>query len=208
MLEVARQQRDEDIAIAKKVAENRVQRARDARKADELKRSIRANAAQLNQMVLRPQKGEVCAEGADRGGGRGGQAGEPGDPEQQGCEPADEAAGQHYGQHGQRGSPQRHDRGLEAEQGAGTDPDAGEDLTAAKNARLDKLHEQLAQAEALPDSEKARALQDRLKARIRDTENRVSLPMTVDQLRLLKSHYQQHAACDPHRKQDVEPCKG
>ena len=68
--------------------------------------------------------GQVCAEGADRGGGRGGQAGEPGDPEQQGCEPADEAAGQHYGQHGQRGSPQRHDRGLEAEQGAGTDPDA------------------------------------------------------------------------------------
>ena len=62
-----------------------------------------------------------------------------------------------------------------------------EDLTAAKNARLDKLHEQLAQAEALPDSEKARALQDRLKARIRDTENRVSLPMTVDQLRLLKA---------------------
>ena len=57
-LEVARQQRDEDIAIAKKVAENRVQRARDARKADELKRSIRANAAQLNQMVLRPQKGK------------------------------------------------------------------------------------------------------------------------------------------------------
>ena len=62
-----------------------------------------------------------------------------------------------------------------------------EDLTAAKNARLDKLHEQLAQAEALPDSEKARALQDRLKARIRDTENRTYLPMTVDQLRLLKA---------------------
>ena len=62
-----------------------------------------------------------------------------------------------------------------------------DDLTAAKKARLDKLHEQLAQAEALPDSEKARALQDRLKARIRDTENRASLPMTVDQLRLLKA---------------------
>lgn len=30
-------------------------------------------------------------------------------------------------------------------------------------------------------------MQDRLKARIRDTENRVSLPMTVDQLRLLKA---------------------
>ena len=60
---MARQQRDEDIAVAKKVAENRVQRARDARKADELKRSIRANAAQLNQMVLRPQKGKYVQKG-------------------------------------------------------------------------------------------------------------------------------------------------
>ena len=57
-VEVARQQRDEDIAVAKALAEKRVQRARDGRKADELKRSIRNNAAQLNQMILRPSKGK------------------------------------------------------------------------------------------------------------------------------------------------------
>ncbi len=56
--EALRQQRDEDIAVAKALAEKRVQRARDGRKADELKRSIRNNAAQLNQMVLRPSKGK------------------------------------------------------------------------------------------------------------------------------------------------------
>ena len=42
----------------KALAEKRVQRARDGRKADELKRSIRNNAAQLNQMILRPSKGK------------------------------------------------------------------------------------------------------------------------------------------------------
>ena len=40
---------------------------------------------------------------------------------------------------------------------------------------------------ALPDSEKARALQDRLQQRINETENRVYLPMTVDQMRMLKA---------------------
>lgn len=55
-IETARQQRDEDIAAAKAMAEKRVQRARDARKMDELKRGIRQNAAQLNQMLLRPSK--------------------------------------------------------------------------------------------------------------------------------------------------------
>ena len=52
----AQQQRDEDIAIAKKLAEKRVQKARDGRQKDELRRGIRANATQLNQMVLRPAK--------------------------------------------------------------------------------------------------------------------------------------------------------
>lgn len=186
-LEVARQQRDEDIAIAKKVAENRVQRARDARKADELKRSIRANAAQLNQMVLRPQQGKYVQKGLI-------------------VEAAEVAKLANLVTLNSKAVNQltRLQDGITASMGSEGAPNAmtedwkqskvpeliqtlREDLTAAKNARLDKLHEQLAQAEALPDSEKARALQDRLKARIRDTENRVSLPMTVDQLRLLKA---------------------
>lgn len=186
-LEVARQQRDEDIAIAKKVAENRVQRARDARKADELKRSIRANAAQLNQMVLRPQKGKYVQKGLI-------------------VEAAEVAKLANLVTLNSKAVNQltRLQDSITASMGSEEAPNAmtedwkqskvpeliqtlREDLTAAKNARLDKLHEQLAQAEALPDSEKARTLQDRLKARIRDTENRVSLPMTVDQLRLLKA---------------------
>lgn len=57
-IETARQQRDEDVAVAKALAEKRVQKAREGRKADELKRSIRNNAAQLNQMVLRPKPGK------------------------------------------------------------------------------------------------------------------------------------------------------
>ena len=39
-IETARQQRDEDIAVAKTVAEKRVQRARDARKMDEDRKSV------------------------------------------------------------------------------------------------------------------------------------------------------------------------
>ena len=57
-IETARQQRDEDVAVAKALAEKRVQKVREGRKADELKRSIRNNAAQLNQMVLRPKPGK------------------------------------------------------------------------------------------------------------------------------------------------------
>ena len=59
---MARQQRDEEIAIAKRVAEKRVQKARDGRKMDELKRGIRQDAAALNQMVLRPSKGKYVSQ--------------------------------------------------------------------------------------------------------------------------------------------------
>ena len=62
-----------------------------------------------------------------------------------------------------------------------------EDMTAAKEARLAKLHEQLTEAEALPESEKAEMLRDRLKARIRDTENRTYLPLTLEQMRMLNA---------------------
>ena len=62
-IETARQQRDEDVAIAKRVAERRVQKARDARKMDEMRRSIRQNSAQLNQMLLRPSKDKYVQRG-------------------------------------------------------------------------------------------------------------------------------------------------
>lgn len=186
-LEVARQQRDEDIAIAKKVAENRVQRARDARKADELKRSIRANAAQLNQMVLRPQQGkyvqkELIVEAAEVA-----KLANLVTLNSKAVNQLTRLQDSITASMGSEGAPNAMTEDWKQSKVPELIQTLREDLTAAKNARLDKLHEQLAQAEALPDSEKARALQDRLKARIRDTENRVSLPMTVDQLRLLKA---------------------
>ena len=45
-------------AKAEALAKEREKKARDARKADELKRSIRNNAAQLRQMLLRPKPGK------------------------------------------------------------------------------------------------------------------------------------------------------
>ena len=186
-LEVARQQRDEDIAIAKKVAENRVQRARDARKADELKRSIRANAAQLNQMVLRPQKGKYVQKGLIVEAAEVAKLANLVTLNSEAVNQLTRLQDSITASMGSEGAPNAMTEDWKQSKVPELIQTLREDLTAAKNARLDKLHEQLAQAEALPDSEKARALQDRLKARIRDTKNRVSLPMTVDQLRLLKA---------------------
>ena len=186
-LEVARQQRDEDIAIAKKVAENRVQRARDARKADELKRSIRANAAQLNQMVLRPQKGKYVQKGLIVQAAEVAKLANLVTLNHKAVDQLTRLKSSVMASMGSEGAPNAMTEDWKQSKVSELIQTLYDDLTAAKKARLDKLHEQLAQAEALPDSEKARALQDRLKARIRDTENRVSLPMTVDQLRLLKA---------------------
>ena len=186
-LEVARQQRDEDIAIAKKVAENRVQRARDARKADELKRSIRANAAQLNQMVLRPQQGKYVQKGLIVEAAEVAKLANLATLNSKAVNQLTRLQDSITASMGSEGAPNAMTEDWKQSKVPELIQTLREDLTAAKNARLDKLHEQLAQAEALPDSEKARALQDRLKARIRDTENRTYLPMTVDQLRLLKA---------------------
>ena len=186
-VEVARQQRDEDIAVAKALAEKRVQRARDGRKADELKRSIRNNAAQLNQMILRPSKGKYVQPRLIQ------QAAEV-------AKLADMAV--------------LNDAALRKltalantigqTQGTASDPSSlaydweqtgvpkliqalQADMMNAKQAKLDLLHQQLTEAEALGDGEKAESLRDRLKARIRETENRTYLPMTVEQLRMLKA---------------------
>ena len=186
-IETARQQRDEDIAIAKKVAENRVQRARDARKADELKRSIRANAAQLNQMVLRPQKGKYVQKGLIVEAAEVAKLANLVTLNHKAVDQLTRLKSSVMASMGSEGAPNAMTEDWKQSKVPELIQTLYDDLTATKNVRLDKLHEQLAQAEALPDSEKARALQDRLKARIRDTENRVSLPMTVDQLRLLKA---------------------
>lgn len=186
-VEVARQQRDEDIAVAKALAEKRVQRARDGRKADELKRSIRNNAAQLNQMILRPSKGKYVQPRLI----------------QQAAEVAKLADMAVLNDAALRKLTALANT-ISQTQDTASDPsslaydweqtgvpkliqDLQADMMNAKQARLDRLQQQLTEAEALGDGEKAERLRDRLKARIRETENRTYLPMTVEQLRMLKA---------------------
>ena len=186
-IEAARQQRDEDIAVAKALAEKRVKKAREGREMDKVRQSVRRNAAALNQLVLRPSPGKYVQQSLIV------QAAEV-------AKLADQAV--------------LNDRAVNRltalqdsiNRSMGTDsaPTAmtedwkksgvpvliqtlREDMTTAKEARLAKLREQLAEAEALPESEKAEMLRDRLKARIRDTENRTYLPLTLEQMRMLNA---------------------
>lgn len=186
-IEAARQQRDEDIAVAKALAEKRVKKAREGREMDKVRKSVQRNAAALNQLVLRPSPGKYVQQSLIV------QAAEV-------AKLANQAV--------------LNDRAVNRltalqdsiNRSMGTDsaPTAmtedwkksgvpvliqtlREDMTAAKEARLAKLREQLAEAEALPEGEKAEMLRDRLKARIRDTENRTYLPLTLEQMRMLNA---------------------
>ena len=186
-VEVARQQRDEDIAIAKKLAEKRVQKARDGRQKDELRRGIRANAAQLNQMILRPSKDRYVQPHLI----------------QQAAEVAKLADMTLLNDHAvarltalrtsimQSMGAENSSNGISEDWKLSKVPELIDalqaDLNASKQAQLDRLNQQLTEAEALPDSEKAEMLRDRLRKRIRETENRTYLPMTVDQMRMLKA---------------------
>ena len=186
-IEVTRQQRDEDIAIAKKLAEKRVQKARDGRQKDELRRGIRANAAQLNQMILRPSKDRYVQPHLI----------------QQAAEVAKLADMTLLNDHAvarltalrtsimQSMGAENSSNGISEDWKLSKVPELIDalqtDLNASKQAQLDRLNQQLTEAEALPDSEKAEMLRDRLRKRIRETENRTYLPMTVDQMRMLKA---------------------
>ena len=183
----AQQQRDEDIAIAKKLAEKRVQKARDGRQKDELRRGIRANAAQLNQMILRPSKDRHVQPHLI----------------QQAAEVAKLADMTLLNDHAvarltalrtsimQSVGAENSSNGISEDWKLSKVPELIDalqaDLNASKQAQLDRLNQQLTEAEALPDSEKAEMLRDRLRKRIRETENRTYLPMTVDQMRMLKA---------------------
>ena len=183
-IETARQQRDEDVAVAKALAEKRVQKAREGRKADELKRSIRNNAAQLRQMLLRPKPGKYVQKSLIV------QAAEV-------AKLADTAVLNNNAltkltalQDSIRRSGEM-DAGIHADwENSGVEKliqTLRDDMNASKQAKLDRLRQQLEEAKALPDGDKAEQLRDRLRQRIRETENRTYLPMTVDQLRMLKA---------------------
>lgn len=171
-------------AKAEALAKEREKKARDGRKADELKRSIRNNAAQLNQMVLRPKPGKYVQKSLIV------QAAEV-------AKLADMAVLNNNAVAKLTALQDSIRRSGEMDAGIHTDwENSGvekliqtlrDDMNASKQAKLDRLQQQLEEAKALPDGDKAEQLRDRLRQRIRETENRTYLPMTVDQLRMLKA---------------------
>ena len=185
----AQQQRDEDIAIAKKLAEKRVQKARDGRQKDELKRAIRNNATQLNQMVLRPAKDKYVQPRLILRALEVAKLADMTLLNQNAVNRLDALANSIRAEYGDADHPVVTEMSNDWEQSgiANLIDDLLTDLNASKQAQLDRLNQQLTEAEALPDSEKAEMLRDRLRKRIRETENRTYLPMTVDQMRMLKA---------------------
>ena len=171
-------------AKAEALAKEREKKAREGRKADELKRSIRNNAAQLNQMVLRPKPGKYVQKSLIV------QAAEV-------AKLADMAVLNNNAVAKLTALQDSIRRSGEMDAGIHTDwENSGvekriqtlrDDMNASKQAKLDRLQQLLEEAKALPDSDKAEQLRDRLRQRIRETENRTYLPMTVDQLRMLKA---------------------
>lgn len=183
-IETARQQRDEDVAVAKALAEKRVQKAREGRKADELKRSIRNNAAQLRQMLLRPKPGKYVQQSLIV------QAAEVAKLVDVTVLNNNAVAKLTALQDSIRRSGEM-DAGIHDDwENSGVEnliQTLRDDMNASKQAKLDRLNKQLEEAKALPDGDKVEQLRDRLRQRIRETENRTYLPMTVDQLRMLKA---------------------
>lgn len=186
-IEAARQQRDEDIAVAKALAEKRVKKAREGREMDKVRRSVQRNAAALNQLVLRPSPGKYVQQSLIV------QAAEVAKLANQAVLNKD-AVNKLTALEDEI----RRSRGPEGTTNAMTEDwdksgvqvliqTLRDDMDGAKKARLAKLREQLAEAEALPESEKAEMLRDRLRARIRDTENRTYLPLTLEQMRMLNA---------------------
>ena len=185
----AQRQRDEDIAIAKKLAEKRVQKARDGRQKDELKRAIRNNATQLNQMVLRPAKDKYVQPRLILRALEVAKLADMTFLNQNAVNRLDALANSIRAEYGDADHPVVTEMSNDWEKsGIANLIDALKaDLSASKEAQLDRLRGQLAEAEALEDSQKTRKLRSRLEARIKDVENKPYLPMTVDQMRMLKA---------------------
>lgn len=171
-------------AKAEALAKEREKKAREGRKADELKRSIRNNAAQLNQMVLRPKPGKYVQKSLIV------QAAEVAKLADMTVLNNNAVAKLTALQDSIRRSGEM-DAGIHADwENSGVEnliQMLRDDMNASKQAKLDRLNKQLEEAKALPDGDKAEQLRDRLRQRIRETENRTYLPMTVDQLRMLKA---------------------
>ena len=174
-------------AKAEALAKEREKKAREGRKADELKRSIRNNAAQLRQMLLRPKPGKYVQQSLIV------QAAEV-------AKLADmvvlnETAVKSLTQLGNAISKTMGTKENPSSIAYDWEKTGVPNMIAAlrtslmdsKDEKIARLKQQLEETAALPDSDKSEQLRDRLRQRIRETENRTYLPMTVDQLRMLKA---------------------
>lgn len=186
-IEAARQQRDEDIAVAKALAEKRVKKAREGREMDKVRKSVQRNAAALNQLVLRPSPGKYVQQSLIV------QAAEVAKLANQAVLNKDAVnkltalEDEIRRSMGPKGTTNAMTEDWDKSGVQVLIQTLRDDMDGAKKARLAKLREQLAEAEALPESEKAEMLRDRLKARIRETENRTYLPLTLEQMRMLNA---------------------
>ena len=185
--EAARQQRDEEIVVAKAVAEKRVQKARDGRKMDELKRGIRRNSAQLNQMLLRPSPGKYVQQSLIRQAAEVAKLADTVILNENAVNKLTALQASINSSMGTEENPTAMTKEWKESKVPEMLQALRDSLDDAKQARLDELEDQLAKAKELPDSEKAWALQERIQKRIQETESRDYLPMTVNQMRMLKN---------------------
>ena len=176
-------------AKANELSERRAKLAREGRQKDELRRGIRVNAAQLNQMVLRPAKDKYVQPRLILRALEVAKLADMTLLNQNAVNRLDALANSIRAEYGDANHPVVTEMSNDWEKsGIANLIDALKaDLSDSKEAQLDRLNQQLTEAEALPDSEKAEMLRDRLRKRIRETENRTYLPMTVDQMRMLKA---------------------
>ena len=184
--QVMQQQRDEEIAIAKRVAEKRVQRARDGRKMDELKRSVRRNAAALNQMVLRPSPGKYVSQRLIRQAADVAKLADMTTLNDKAVNQLTRLQDNIKKSMGEEGSPTAMTEEWKQSKVPELIAALKDDLDMTKEVHLDELQGQLIEAQAMPDNEKTRALTERIEKRIRETKNRTYLPMTVEQMRMLR----------------------
>ena len=176
-------------AKANELSERRAKLAREGRQKDELKRAIRNNATQLNQMVLRPAKDKYVQPRLILRALEVAKLADMTFLNQNAVNRLDALANSIRAEYGDADHPVVTEMSNDWEKsGIANLIDAlKDDLSASKEAQLDRLRGQLAEAEALEDSQKTRKLRSRLEARIKDVENKPYLPMTVDQMRMLKA---------------------
>ena len=176
-------------AKANELSERRAKLAREGRQKDELKRAIRNNATQLNQMVLRPAKDKYVQPRLILRALEVAKLADMTFLNQNAVNRLDALANSIRAEYGDADHPVVTEMSNDWEKsGIANLIDALQaDLSASKEAQLDRLRGQLAEAEALEDSQKTRKLRSRLEARIKDVENKPYLPMTADQLRMLKA---------------------